>query len=481
MSGSRRRCFSREREKLRRQPAHGVAVKRHEIAPRRNRTVQKTKPAGLRGAPRCLGALDRQFALPQGGFGFRSPQSPLCASEPSRVPTCSSICSRRRRGRPGSVGDLGERAARTAPRLRPAPNAPATAVPPCPKGSPPSRSGPPRRSGAPEAPAGSPRSRETGFRAPPRSGVQRAAGLAQQRAVGRVLDERMLEEISRMRRRARRDKQPRMNEAVQRMSQARLPARPPPQPEQMHAKTPGRSPRRFARRPWPLPSRSSRAISEACRLAGTASAGDGMLPRPRAPCAFALRLQHRLRHLLDEQAVSPSARSTMSCRMFAGRAPCRRRLCRSRPRRRAGAQPIDGERVTCGRPTQGAANSGRNVTNSKTRRPSILSTSRPTTSRLEGSAQWASSKIISVGVWRDMVSIWAINASRVFLPALLRSEVQRRIAAVVRQRQHLGQKRGILARRRALGQQRIELVELGLARRPRAQARPRAPFAQMIG
>jgi len=43
--------------------------------------------------------------------------------------------------------------------------------------------------------------------------------------------------------------------------------------------------------------------------------------------------------------------------------------------------------LTCGRPTQGAANSGRKVTSSRTCRASILSTSRPNTSKLEGSAQ----------------------------------------------------------------------------------------------
>ena len=49
------------------------------------------------------------------------------------------------------------------------------------------------------------------------------------------------------------------------------------------------------------PSRSSRAISEACRLAGTARAGDGTAAAVRSRVAFALRLQHRLGHLLHEQ------------------------------------------------------------------------------------------------------------------------------------------------------------------------------------
>ena len=49
------------------------------------------------------------------------------------------------------------------------------------------------------------------------------------------------------------------------------------------------------------PSRSSRAISEACRLAGTASVGDGTAAAVCARRTLALRLQHRLRHFLDEQ------------------------------------------------------------------------------------------------------------------------------------------------------------------------------------
>jgi hypothetical protein len=48
------------------------------------------------------------------------------------------------------------------------------------------------------------------------------------------------------------------------------------------------------------PSRSSRAIRDACRLAGTASAEDGT-SAARCSCALALRLQHGLRHFLDEQ------------------------------------------------------------------------------------------------------------------------------------------------------------------------------------
>ena len=52
--------------------------------------------------------------------------------------------------------------------------------------------------------------------------VQRAAGLAQQRAVGGVLDQRMLEQISRMRRRTRGEKQARLDETVERTGKLRF-------------------------------------------------------------------------------------------------------------------------------------------------------------------------------------------------------------------------------------------------------------------
>ena len=55
------------------------------------------------------------------------------------------------------------------------------------------------------------------------------------------------------------------------------------------------------------PSRSSRAISEACKLAGTASAGEGIAATVRCDLAFAFGLQHRLGHLLDEQGNAVSA------------------------------------------------------------------------------------------------------------------------------------------------------------------------------
>ena len=50
------------------------------------------------------------------------------------------------------------------------------------------------------------------------------------------------------------------------------------------------------------------------------------------------------------------------------------------------------------------------------------------------------------------------------LPALRRGQIERGIASVVRQRQHLGEKRGVLDRGRGLREHRVELVELRLRR-----------------
>ena len=55
------------------------------------------------------------------------------------------------------------------------------------------------------------------------------------------------------------------------------------------------------------PSRSSRAISEACRLAGTASTGDGTHANRLRGRALAFGFQHRFRHFLHKQRNAVSA------------------------------------------------------------------------------------------------------------------------------------------------------------------------------
>ena len=159
------------------------------------------------------------------------------------------------------------------------------------------------------------------------------------------------------------------------------------------------------------PSRSSRAISEACKLAGTARAGDGTAATVRR-ASPSLSASSTALVISSTNSGMPSVRSTMSCRTFAGSSllPATRSImasisrCASRLRVRA---------VTCGRPIQGGSNSGRNVTISSARRPAIRSTVRPNASRLVGSVQCASSKIISTGLWRVSASICETSASSV--------------------------------------------------------------------
>ena len=69
--------------------------------------------------------------------------------------------------------------------------------------------------------------------------------------------------------------------------------------------------------------------------------------------------------------------------------------------------------VTCGRPIQGASKSGLNVTISSTGRRRMPSTTRPNVSRLVGSVQWASSKIISTGRWLANLATCVVWASSI--------------------------------------------------------------------
>jgi hypothetical protein len=109
----------------------------------------------------------------------------------------------------------------------------------------------------------------------------------------------------------------------------------------------------------------------------------------------------------------PSVRSTMSCLILAasGLLPTTRSIIApmSRSPRRLIAM-----NVTCGRPIQGASKSGLNVTISSTGRRRMHSTTRPNASRLVGSVQCASSRIISTGLWRASASTCEMSASRVF-------------------------------------------------------------------
>ena len=157
----------------------------------------------------------------------------------------------------------------------------------------------------------------------------------------------------------------------------------------------------------------------------------------------------------------PSVRSTISAITSAGSSllPTRRSMMVAASR---SPSRLSVRLVTCGWPTHGALNSGRKVTMSSAGRVLIRSTARPNASKLVGSVQCASSKIISTGCWLANPASCAVRASSVLLSALLRSKVECGIASIVWERQHLGEQRGILFGGRGLCQQRIELVELRL-------------------
>ena len=171
----------------------------------------------------------------------------------------------------------------------------------------------------------------------------------------------------------------------------------------------------------------------------------------------------------------PSVRSMMSCRMLAGSSllPTTRSIMALDVALR---QPIEGESGHV-RPSDPGRLEFRPERHDQQHAKARESGPRPgrTASRLVGSVQCASSKIISTGFWRDSASICESSASSVLLPALLRRQFERRITSVVRQRQHLGKQCRVLRRGRGLREQRIELVELRLRACRRAQVRRRAP------
>ena len=168
---------------------------------------------------------------------------------------------------------------------------------------------------------------------------------------------------------------------------------------------------------------------------------------------------HRLGQLLDEQRHAVSAIDDLIGDLLR-EAPCRRSRGRSPLRAAGGGRRLSVSIVTCGRPSQGGANSGRKVMIGKTRSPSTRSTSRSSNSRVVGSLQCTSSHTISTG-WRaanpSTCAIWRLKG--LFL-ALLRSEIQLRIAVAGRDRQQVGHQRTTSPRSLvALSQHRLQLVE----------------------
>jgi hypothetical protein len=159
------------------------------------------------------------------------------------------------------------------------------------------------------------------------------------------------------------------------------------------------------------PSRSSRAISEACKLAGTFKAGDGTAATVRR-AAPSLSASSTAFVISSTNRGIPSVRSTISAITSAGTSlfPISRAMmaaaCRSPSR-------VSVRLVTCDCPTHGALNSGRKVTMSSAGSVLNRSTVRPSTSRLVGSIHCTSSKIINNGRCIANRAAWVITASSV--------------------------------------------------------------------
>ena len=141
--------------------------------------------------------------------------------------------------------------------------------------------------------------RELAFEGFGDAGVKRASRLAQQRAIGRVLHQGMLEQIGRVRRHALPEQQTSRNETVERRLQLRLRLAHHRSQQSMRELSPDRRAdlRDLFGRAEPIEPRHQRGV-QAC---GTARAGDGTAAAVRSRVALALRLQHRLGHFLDEQ------------------------------------------------------------------------------------------------------------------------------------------------------------------------------------
>src|SRR6516162_7260847 len=127
--------------------------------------------------------------------------------------------------------------------------------------------------------------------------------------------------------------------------------------------------------------------------------------------ALAFRFQYRLRHLLNKQRNAVGALDDFLPNAGRSLLPATRSIIASTSRR---LSRLRVRAVTCGCPIQGGSNSGRKVTINSTRRVATLSTARPNASKLVGSAQCTSSKIISTGPLRANVSTCAWSASSVF-------------------------------------------------------------------
>ena len=296
--------------------------------------------------------------------------------------------------------------------------------------------------------------------------MQRPRRRAEQRAIGRVLDQRVLEQIGGQRRISAAGQQPRLNETVKRRRQRRLVEASHPRQERMGKLAPDRRSdlRHVLGRSQPVEPRHQRSMeaggNEKRRRGGRRGLGSRR--------ALVLRLQHCPRHLLDEQRYSIGALDNMAADLFRQRPAADDLL--DEEARLAGPQPIDRERGH-ERPPDPRRDELLPERHEQQNPEAIDPFDEP-------AQRFQARRIGPVGVLEDHQH-WTIVRDRLdvavqrlesFPPPLLRLELGHGKSAVVRQRQHFGQQRDIPGRCGGEGEQGLELVELGLrvvlARKP---------------
>ena len=227
-------------------------------------------------------------------------------------------------------------------------------------------------------------------------GMQFLPPCAQQRAVGGVLHQRVLEEVGGVRSDAAAEQQPGIAELIQRGSQLASQHAAPPA-RSVHRRTRGRAPRRSAQPPW-RPARADRGAPSArhARSPGPTARQASSSPSPRrpgrrgrrfrappwsAPRRTAARRRRARRSRRRSRAARPALPASRSTSAAPSRSPSR----------------FSANIVTCGWPLQACWNSGRKVTTSSTGSRRTRSTVRSSNSREVGSIQCASSNTISTG------------------------------------------------------------------------------------
>ena len=241
--------------------------------------------------------------------------------------------------------------------------------------------------------------------------VQHTSRLTQQSSIGRVLNRRALEEIGRLRRRPLVATRVRTEEAVERGVQLRL-------RQTGHASEQGmRKP--SADRGADLRHAFGRSKPvEPSHQRGMEAGGDRGRRRVDRRGggrrrAFILGLQHRVRNLFDEQGHAIRATNNVLPDVL-GQRPVTRGDMVDKGQHDAGSKSVDRQPPHMRPPDPRRFEIPAGKSPRAARRAAILSMRRPNASRLEGSAQCASSRTSRTGDWREITSTRPVRAAIVF-------------------------------------------------------------------